>query len=154
MSSCRLIDAPSQHHCFNIQRVDVDYIHPYILYLGFLFIFGGLLVCIQFYFYTWISNSKGNCLVSPPSSFVKLSLLCNNLYLLSASQFSFCLTTINVLIILQVVESGGKNIEVAVMTKKDGLRELEEAEIDEYVAEIEAEKAAAEAAKKGAPKDT
>jgi len=26
------------------------------------------------------------------------------------------------------------------MTKKDGLRELEEAEIDEYVAEIEAEK--------------
>ena len=93
-------------------------------------------------------------MVFPPSSFVKLSLLCNNLYLLSASQFSFCLTTINVLIILQVVESGGKNIEVAVMTKKDGLRELEEAEIDEYVAEIEAEKAAAEAAKKGAPKDT
>ncbi|KAG2644895.1 hypothetical protein PVAP13_2KG384600 [Panicum virgatum] len=56
--------------------------------------------------------------------------------------------------LLEVVESGGKNIEVAVMTKKDGLRELEEAEIDEYVAEIEAEKAAAEAAKKGAPKDT
>ncbi|RLM85949.1 Proteasome, alpha-subunit, N-terminal domain-containing protein [Panicum miliaceum] len=55
---------------------------------------------------------------------------------------------------VRVVESGGKNIEVAVMTKKDGLRELEEAEIDEYVAEIEAEKAAAEAAKKGAPKDT
>ena len=55
---------------------------------------------------------------------------------------------------LQVVESGGKNIEVAVMTHKDGLRELEEAEIDEYVAEIEAEKAAAEAAKKGAPKET
>jgi 20S proteasome subunit alpha 4 len=40
------------------------------------------------------------------------------------------------------------------MTKKDGLQELEEALIDEYVAEIEAEKAAAEAAKKGAPKDT
>nr|AGT17219.1 proteasome alpha subunit D2 [Saccharum hybrid cultivar R570] len=56
--------------------------------------------------------------------------------------------------LLEVVESGGKNIEVAVMTKKDGLQELEEAEIDEYVAEIEAEKAAAEAAKKGAPKDT
>lgn len=55
---------------------------------------------------------------------------------------------------LQVVESGGKNIEIAVMTHKDGLRELEEAEIDEYVAEIEAEKAAAEAAKKGAPKET
>lgn len=55
---------------------------------------------------------------------------------------------------LQVVESGGKNIEVAVMTHEDGLRELEETEIDEYVAEIEAEKAAAEAAKKGAQKET
>ena len=54
----------------------------------------------------------------------------------------------------QVVESGGKNIEIAVMTKKDGLRQLEETEIDEYVAEIEAEKAAAEAAKKGGSKDT
>ncbi|CAD6245692.1 unnamed protein product [Miscanthus lutarioriparius] len=52
-----------------------------------------------------------------------------------------------------VVESGGKNIEIAVMTHKDGLRELEEAEIDEYVAEIEAEKAAAETAKKGVPKE-
>jgi 20S proteasome subunit alpha 4 len=40
------------------------------------------------------------------------------------------------------------------MTKKDGLRNLEETEIDEYVAEIEAEKAAAEAAKKGGPKET
>ncbi|KAF8653936.1 hypothetical protein HU200_062074 [Digitaria exilis] len=56
--------------------------------------------------------------------------------------------------LLEVVESGGKNIEVAVMTYEDGLRELEEAEIDEYVAEIEAEKAAAEAAKKGAQKET
>jgi 20S proteasome subunit alpha 4 len=55
---------------------------------------------------------------------------------------------------VQVVESGGKNIEIAVMTHKDGLRELEESEIDEYVAEIEAEKAAAEAAKKGAGKGT
>ncbi|GJN34486.1 hypothetical protein PR202_gb23150 [Eleusine coracana subsp. coracana] len=54
---------------------------------------------------------------------------------------------------LRVVESGGKNIEIAVMTKEDGLRELEESEIDEYVAEIEAEKAAAEAAKKGGQKD-
>nr|GEW18860.1 proteasome subunit alpha type-7 [Tanacetum cinerariifolium] len=49
--------------------------------------------------------------------------------------------------LLEVVESGGKNIEVAVMTK-EGLRQLEEAEIDTIVAEIEAEKAAAEAAKK------
>ncbi|WVZ91770.1 hypothetical protein U9M48_037896 [Paspalum notatum var. saurae] len=52
--------------------------------------------------------------------------------------------------LLEVVESGGKNIEIAVMTHEDGLRELQEAEIDEYVAQIEAEKAAAEAAKKGA----
>ncbi|CAJ2659874.1 unnamed protein product [Trifolium pratense] len=56
--------------------------------------------------------------------------------------------------LLEVVESGGKNIEVAVMTKEDGLRQLEEAEIDAIVAEIEAEKAAAEAAKKAPPKDT
>lgn len=48
---------------------------------------------------------------------------------------------------IQVVESGGKNLEVAVMTK-EGLRQLEESEIDAIVAEIEAEKAAAEAAKK------
>jgi hypothetical protein len=40
---------------------------------------------------------------------------------------------------VKVVESGDKNIEIAVMTHKDGLRELEEAEIEEYVAEIEAE---------------
>jgi 20S proteasome subunit alpha 4 len=52
------------------------------------------------------------------------------------------------------VESGGKNIEVAVMTKDAGLRQLEEGEIDTIVAEIEAEKAAAEAAKKAPPKDT
>ncbi|KAL3613957.1 phenylacrylic acid decarboxylase [Castilleja foliolosa] len=51
--------------------------------------------------------------------------------------------------LLEVVESGGKNIEVAVMTKEHGLRQLEEAEIDAIAAEIEAEKAAAEAAKKG-----
>jgi 20S proteasome subunit alpha 4 len=40
------------------------------------------------------------------------------------------------------------------MTKEHGLRQLEEAEIDAVVAEIEAEKAAAEAAKKGPPKET
>ncbi|KAJ6708016.1 PROTEASOME SUBUNIT ALPHA/BETA [Salix viminalis] len=56
--------------------------------------------------------------------------------------------------LLEVVESGGKNIEVAVMTKDQGLRQLEEAEIDAIVAEIEAEKAAAEAAKKAPPKDS
>ena len=53
-----------------------------------------------------------------------------------------------------MVESGGKNIEIAVMTREHGLRQLDEAEIDAIVAEIEAEKAAAEAAKKGPPKDT
>ena len=47
----------------------------------------------------------------------------------------------------QVVESGGKNIEIAVMTKV-GLKLLEEAEVEEVVKEIEAEKAAAEEAKK------
>ncbi|KAK6922579.1 Proteasome, subunit alpha/beta [Dillenia turbinata] len=56
--------------------------------------------------------------------------------------------------LLEVVESGGKNIEIAVMTKEHGLRQLEEAEIDAIVAEIEAEKAAAEAAKKAPPKET
>ncbi|KAK3229526.1 hypothetical protein Dsin_001407 [Dipteronia sinensis] len=54
----------------------------------------------------------------------------------------------------RVVESGGKNKEVAMMTKDDGLKQLEEAEIDTIVTEIEAEKAAAEAAKKGPPKET
>lgn len=54
---------------------------------------------------------------------------------------------------MKVVESGGKNIEVAVMTKEHGLRQLEEAEIDAIAAEIEAEKEAAEAAKKAPPKE-
>ncbi|KAE8655952.1 Proteasome subunit alpha type-7-B [Hibiscus syriacus] len=54
--------------------------------------------------------------------------------------------------LLEVVESGGKNIEVAVMTK-EGLRQLDEAEIDAIAAEIEAEKEAAEAAKKAPPKE-
>lgn len=40
------------------------------------------------------------------------------------------------------------------MTREDGLKQLEEAEIDAIVAEIEAEKAAAEAAKKGPTKET
>ncbi|KAG1360972.1 Proteasome subunit alpha type [Cocos nucifera] len=55
---------------------------------------------------------------------------------------------------VQVVESGGKNIEIAVMTRETGLRQLDEAEIDAIVAEIEAEKAAAEAAKKAPSKET
>ncbi|KAL5716609.1 proteasome endopeptidase complex [Ranunculus cassubicifolius] len=55
--------------------------------------------------------------------------------------------------LLEVVESGEKNIEVAVMTK-EGLRQLEEEEIDAIVAEIEEEKAAAEAAKKAPARDS
>jgi 20S proteasome subunit alpha 4 len=55
--------------------------------------------------------------------------------------------------LLEVVESGGKNIEIAVMTKNEGLRLLEEAEVEEIVTAIETEKAAAEAAKKGPPRD-
>ncbi|KAK3225456.1 hypothetical protein Dsin_005318 [Dipteronia sinensis] len=54
----------------------------------------------------------------------------------------------------EVVESGGKKIEVAMMTKDDGLKQLEEAEIDAIVTEIESEKAAVEAAKKGQRKET
>ncbi|KAL2333819.1 hypothetical protein Fmac_015032 [Flemingia macrophylla] len=64
----------------------------------------------------------------------------------------YCLSTL--FVVTKVVESGGKNIEVAVMTKEHGLRQLEEAEIDAIVAEIEAEKAAAEAAKKAPPRET
>ncbi|KAK3226193.1 hypothetical protein Dsin_006055 [Dipteronia sinensis] len=55
----------------------------------------------------------------------------------------------------QVIESGGKNIDVALMTKDDGLKQLKEAKIDAIVTEIEMEKATtAEAAKKGPPKET
>ncbi|KAK6240767.1 hypothetical protein QUC31_015568 [Theobroma cacao] len=70
--------------------------------------------------------------------------------------FHMCMNTLDLVILFNVpnvVESGGKNIEVAMMTKEHGLRQLEEAEIDAIVAEIEAEKAAAEAAKKAPPKE-
>eukprot|EP00245_Coleochaete_scutata_P000157 TRINITY_DN10160_c0_g1_i1.p1 TRINITY_DN10160_c0_g1~~TRINITY_DN10160_c0_g1_i1.p1 ORF type:complete len:249 (-),score=57.07 TRINITY_DN10160_c0_g1_i1:577-1323(-) len=50
--------------------------------------------------------------------------------------------------LLEVVESGGKNIEIAVMTREAGMKILDDAEVEVIVAEIEAEKAAAEAAKK------
>ncbi|CAN6683083.1 unnamed protein product [Malus baccata var. baccata] len=56
--------------------------------------------------------------------------------------------------LLEVVESGGKHIEVAVMTKDHGLKQLEEAEIDIIVVDIEAEKASAVAAKNGPPRET
>lgn len=42
--------------------------------------------------------------------------------------------------IIQVIESGSKNIEIAVMTRGAELRFLEESEIDKYVKQIEAEK--------------
>lgn len=48
----------------------------------------------------------------------------------------------------QVVESGGKNVEVAVLTRDNGLRLLKEEEVETIVQKIEEEKAAAEAAKK------
>ncbi|KAK3218398.1 hypothetical protein Dsin_012368 [Dipteronia sinensis] len=55
----------------------------------------------------------------------------------------------------KVIESRGKNIYVALMTNGDGLKQIEEAKIDAIVTEIEVEKAAAaEAAKKGPPKET
>lgn len=41
--------------------------------------------------------------------------------------------------LLEVVESGSKNIEVAVMSK-DGLRIMEDEEVDNLVSQIEAEK--------------
>ncbi|CAL9146121.1 unnamed protein product [Musa hybrid cultivar] len=53
-----------------------------------------------------------------------------------------------------VVESGGKNIEISVITKEHDLRHLDEAEIGSIVAEIQAEKAAVEAAKEAPSEDT
>ncbi|XP_050144250.1 proteasome subunit alpha type-7-like [Malus sylvestris] len=56
--------------------------------------------------------------------------------------------------LLEVVESGGKHIEVAVMTKDHGLKQLEEAKIDAIVVDIESEKASAVATKNGPPRET
>eukprot|EP00741_Cyanophora_paradoxa_P014994 tig00020830_g14467.t1 len=50
--------------------------------------------------------------------------------------------------LLEVVEAGSKNIEVAVLEKGKALRLLTEEEVDRYCTQIEAEKAAAEEAKK------
>ncbi|KAM7524051.1 hypothetical protein LguiA_013953 [Lonicera macranthoides] len=81
--------------------------------------------------------------------------ICSPLHhLISYFIYLLIFTVFSYLVRANVVESGGKNIEVAVMTKEHGLRQLDEAEIDAIVAEIEAEKAAAEAAKKGPPRDT
>ena len=43
----------------------------------------------------------------------------------------------------EVVEGSSKNIEIAVVEKEAGLRFLSDQEVDDLVAEIEAEKAAA-----------
>eukprot|EP00899_Mesostigma_viride_P008744 jgi/Mesvir1/17871/Mv12948-RA.1 len=56
--------------------------------------------------------------------------------------------------LMEVVESGGKNIEVAVMRPGEGLTILGEAEVDAIVSAMEAEKAAAEAAKRPAAQPT
>jgi 20S proteasome subunit alpha 4 len=50
--------------------------------------------------------------------------------------------------ILEVVESSHKNIEVTVMKRKEGIKILEESEVEALVSAIEAEKAEADAAKK------
>ncbi|KAI8470233.1 MAG: 20S proteasome alpha subunit D [Monoraphidium minutum] len=49
----------------------------------------------------------------------------------------------------ETVEAGSKNIEIAVMERGTGLRLLGDDELDALVAEVEADKAAAEAAKRG-----
>jgi hypothetical protein len=50
--------------------------------------------------------------------------------------------------LMETVEASSKNVDIAVMERGSGLRILEEAELDGLVAEVEAEKAAAEAAKR------
>jgi 20S proteasome subunit alpha 4 len=52
--------------------------------------------------------------------------------------------------LLEVVEAGSKNIEVAVMRRGEPLKMLDDAEVDEIVSALEAEKVAAEKAKKPA----
>ena len=51
--------------------------------------------------------------------------------------------------LLEVVEAGGKNIEVAVL-RKDGLRMLPDDEVEKLCSELEAEKEAEEKAKRPA----
>jgi len=52
--------------------------------------------------------------------------------------------------LLEVVEAGSKNIEVAVLRKGEDLKMLDDAEVDKIVLALEAEKVAAEKAKKPA----
>lgn len=51
--------------------------------------------------------------------------------------------------LMETVEAGSKSIEVAIMERDTGLRVLSDEEVDAFVKEIEEEKAAAEAAKRG-----
>lgn len=51
--------------------------------------------------------------------------------------------------LMETVEAGSKSIEVAVMDKAQGLRILTDDEVDVFVKQVEEEKAAAEAAKRG-----
>jgi 20S proteasome subunit alpha 4 len=51
--------------------------------------------------------------------------------------------------LMETVEASSKNIEIAVMERDSGLRLLADEELDALVAEVEADKAAAEAAKRG-----
>lgn len=53
----------------------------------------------------------------------------------------------------EVVDASSKNVEMAVVEAGAGLRFLADAELDELVAELEAEKAAAAAARGGAARD-
>jgi 20S proteasome subunit alpha 4 len=51
--------------------------------------------------------------------------------------------------LMETVEASSKSIEVAVMTRDKGLKFLDDAEVDELAKEVEAEKAALEAQKRG-----
>ncbi|KAK9813257.1 hypothetical protein WJX72_011522 [[Myrmecia] bisecta] len=51
--------------------------------------------------------------------------------------------------LMETVETGSKNIEIAVMERDTGLRFLTDEEVDSLVAEVEADKAAKEAARRG-----
>ena len=48
----------------------------------------------------------------------------------------------------EAVEAGSKNIEIAVVEPDTGMRILEDAEVDDLVGEINADKAAADAARR------
>eukprot|EP01024_Parvocaulis_polyphysoides_P075955 TRINITY_DN9839_c0_g1_i4.p1 TRINITY_DN9839_c0_g1~~TRINITY_DN9839_c0_g1_i4.p1 ORF type:complete len:260 (-),score=43.63 TRINITY_DN9839_c0_g1_i4:479-1237(-) len=51
--------------------------------------------------------------------------------------------------LMEVVEASGKTVEIAAMTKEDGLRFFTDEEVDNMIKVIEEEKAAADAARRG-----